>query len=293
VRYRHQVTADNRGRRPEEIATAVSLLARQAVAAARDQGLTVVGAVVAVPGLLDQSGTLRAPSFRWRDVPAGALLDQDLHELRLPTEVENEANLAALAELWFGAGRPLGDFLHVSGEVGIGGGIILNGRIFRGSHGFAGELGHIQVDPEGPRCACGARGCLELVAGREAMLCAVGLEPLATWSDLDERISALIALLEAGDPGALEVVRRAGDALGRALTCVVKALDPGAIVLGGIFSRLAAWIAQPTEAALRAGALYGQVPAVAISPLGGDAVVLGAAGQVIEGVYADPAVLLR
>ncbi|WP_207914048.1 ROK family transcriptional regulator [Micromonospora sp. KC213] len=293
VRYRHLVTADNRNRRPEEIAAALSLLAGKAIGSAQEQGLTVAGAVVAVPGLLDRSGMLRAPSFRWRDVPAATLLDRVLRELRLPTKLENEANLAALGELWFGAGRPLGDFLHVSGEIGIGAGIILNGRIFRGFHGFAGELGHIQVDPDGPQCACGACGCLELVAGREAMLRAVGLEPLTAWSGLDEQISALIELLEAGDRGAMEVVRRAGDALGRALTCIVKGLDPGAIVLGGTFSRLAAWILQPTEAALRAGALYEQTPTVVISPLGGDAVMLGAAGQVIEDIYADPAVLLR
>lgn len=293
VRHRDLVTTDNRNRRPEEIAAALSVLAEQAVVAAQEQGLTVAGAVVAVPGLVDRTGMLRAPSFRWRDVPTTALIGRRLRELRLPTKVENEANLAALGEMWLGAGRPLSDFVHVSGEIGIGAGIVLNGRIFRGFHGFAGELGHIQVDPDGPQCACGARGCLELIAGREAMLCAVGLKPLAAWSGLDDRMSALIKLLEAGDCGAISVVQRAGDALGRALTCIVKGLDPGAIVLGGIFSRLAPWILEPTEAALRAGALYEQTPTVVISPLGGDAVVLGAAGQVIEDIYADPAVLLR
>ncbi|WP_257585107.1 MULTISPECIES: ROK family transcriptional regulator [unclassified Streptomyces] len=294
VRYRLLVAADNRNRKPGEIAAALARLARQAVDSANEQGLPVIGANVALPGLVDRAGMLRAPNFAWRDVPAADFTDLGLSGLKLPTGAENEANLAALGELWFGAGHAaLGDFVHVSGEIGIGAGVVLDGRVFQGAHGYAGELGHLQVDPAGEPCACGARGCLERVAGRDAILRAAGLGDSAAAVGPLEPLSALTTLLDAGDRDATEAVRRAGDALGRALTAVVKVLDPDSIVLGGIFSALAAWTTPSVEAALRAGGLYGQVPTVAVSSLGKNAAVLGAAGQVVEHVYADPALLLR
>ena len=175
IRYRHLVAADNRGRSPEEIVSALSRFTRLAIASAAEQGLTVAGAVVAVPGVLDRSHVLRAPNLGWSGVPVAELLRDGLPGLRLSVEADNEANLAALGELWFGAGRSLGDFLHVSGEIGIGAGIIVAGQVFRGAHGFAGELGHMVVLPDGPPCACGGRGCLEQIAGQEAILRAAGL----------------------------------------------------------------------------------------------------------------------
>lgn len=297
VRYRLVAAADNRNREPGEIAAALARLARQAADSAGEQGLPVIGATIALPGLVDRAGMLRAPNFPWRDVPAASFTDLGLSGLKLPTGAENEANLAALGELWFGAGRAaLGDFVHVSGEIGIGAGVVINGRVFQGAHGYAGELGHLQVDPAGEPCACGARGCLERIAGRDAILRAAGLgDSLAVGAAAGplEPLSALTALLDVGDKAATEAVRRAGDALGRALTAVVKMLDPDTIVLGGIFSALAPWTTPSVEEALHAGGLYGQVPAVVVSSLGENAAVLGAAGQVIEHVYADPALLLR
>jgi predicted NBD/HSP70 family sugar kinase len=297
VRYRYLAAADNRNREPAEIAAALARLARQAVDSAGEQGLRVIGSTIALPGLVDRAGMLRAPNFPWHDVSSAGFADLGLSGLVLPTGVENEANLAALGELWFGAGRAaLGDFVYVSGETGIGAGVVLNGRVFQGAHGFAGELGHLQVDPDGEPCACGARGCLERVAGRDAILRAAGkgdsLLASAAAGPL-EQLSALTALLHAGDATATEAVRRAGDALGRALTAMVKVLDPDTIVLGGMFSELAPWTTSSVEAALRAGGFCGQVPDVVVSSLGENAAVLGAAGQVIEHIYADPALLLR
>ncbi|MBD0841733.1 ROK family transcriptional regulator [Streptomyces sp. TRM68416] len=297
VRYRLLVAADNRNRDPAEIAVALARLAGQAVDSAAEQGLPVIGATVALPGLIDRSGMFRAPNFPWDDVPAEAFTDLGLSGLKLPTRAENEANLAALGELWFGAGRAdLGDFVHVSGEIGIGAGVVLDGRVFQGAHGYAGELGHLQVDPDGESCPCGARGCLERIAGRDAVLHAAGLGDMLAEHALTgpmEPLSALTALLDSGDPAATEAVRRAGDALGRALSDVVKVIDPDTIVLGGIFSTIAPWILRSVEEALRAGGLYGQVPTVVVSSLGEHAAVLGAAGQIIEHLYADPALLLR
>ncbi|PGH52017.1 ROK family transcriptional regulator [Streptomyces sp. Ru87] len=295
IRYRHLVTADNRARSPEDTAAGLSRLAHQAVDAAAEQGLSVTGAVVAIPGVLAGERVVHAPNLGWHDVPAAALLRDVLPPLLLPVGHDNEANLAALGELWFGAGRPLGDFLHVSGEIGIGAGLIVGGQVFRGAHGFAGELGHMAVAPDGPECTCGGRGCLERVAGQEAILRAAGLTGVTAGSSAGPResISALVRLLRSGDAQAREAVAVAGRDLGTALAATVKVLDPDTVVLGGIFSPLAPWIRTPVEAALENGALYGAVPPVVVSPLAGEAAVLGAAGLVIERIHADPARLLR
>ncbi|HEY9521721.1 MAG TPA: ROK family transcriptional regulator, partial [Thermopolyspora sp.] len=205
VRYRRLVTADNRGCSPEVIVSALRRLSERAIASAAEQGLTVVGSAVAVPGVLDRTHVRRAPNLGWSDVPIAELLQAGLPELRLPVDQDNEANLAALGELWFGAGPSLGDFLHVSGEIGIGAGVIVGGQVFRGAHGFAGELGHMMVVPDGPPCACGGRGCLERIAGQEAILRAAGLTDVIAGSAAGpkESVSALIDLLESGAPAAL------------------------------------------------------------------------------------------
>ncbi|QFG26531.1 ROK family transcriptional regulator [Actinomadura sp. WMMB 499] len=283
VRYRHVVTGDNRGREPAAVLAALAGLADEAVAAAAGQGLTAAGAAVALPGLLDRgNGVVRhAPNLGWTDVPvAGALAG-------LPAEYDNEANLAALGELWFGGGTRLGDFVHVSGEIGIGAGIVVDGRVFRGAHGFAGELGHLVADPSGPTCPCGGRGCLEQIAGRDALLRAAAIPAGGAPEDLAARLAA-------GDAQAVAAAGRAGRALGGALASVVNLLDPDTIVLGGVYPPLAPWIVPPLRAALAAGpgSLRRAVPPVEVSALADGAAVLGAAGLVIERLLADPAPLL-
>ncbi|XRQ14577.1 ROK family transcriptional regulator [Actinomadura welshii] len=295
VRYRHVVGADNRGREPAAVLAALSALAAEAVSAVAGQGLAVAGAAVALPGLLDrEDGVVRnAPNLGWTDVPVTGAPGPELAlDLVLPTEYDNEANLAALGELWFGGGAGLGDFVHVSGEIGIGAGIVVGGRVFRGAHGFAGELGHLVAEPDGPPCSCGGRGCLEQIAGLEAVLRAAGLP--VTGAGAEDPVRALVGRLEAGDPAARDAVDRAGRALGGALASVVNLIDPDTVVLGGVFSPLADWIRPPIEAVLAggSGSLRRGAPPVEVSGLAEGAAVLGAAGHVIERVLARPALLL-
>jgi predicted NBD/HSP70 family sugar kinase len=190
--------------------------------------------------------------------------------------------------------------VHVSGEVGIGAGIVVSGQVFRGAHGFAGELGHLVVEPGGPPCTCGGRGCLEQVAGQEALLRAAGITergtPVSTTvaAEPDGPMAALLAALETGDDRATAAAGRAGHALGSALSAAVNLLDPDTIVLGGMFSPLAPWVRPAVEEALTAATsvIRGRTPAVEVSRLAGDAAVQGAAGLVIQRVIADPARLL-
>ncbi|WP_067185710.1 ROK family transcriptional regulator [Microtetraspora niveoalba] len=284
VRLRRTQPVDNRMAQPGDVIANLQDLALSAVDEAVDIGLRVVGGVLAVPGTVDlATGTVRrAPNLGWRDVTP-----LPLPRLPFPVRVDNEANLAALGELWFGAGHR--DFLHVSGEIGVGAGLIVGGEPFRGFHGFAGELGHVVVSPGGPPCRCGGQGCLERYAGQDALLAAAaGIEAGAG-------IAGLLARLDAGDQDALAACERAGWALGVALSSAVNLVDPGTIVLGGIYAPLFPWIGGVVTETLaaRLGEMREVVPSVEVSRLGAEAATLGAAGQVIQRIIADPAGLLN
>ncbi|MBD9727373.1 ROK family transcriptional regulator [Streptomyces caniscabiei] len=278
VRARAERHGPNRGRAPEPVIEELTQLVRQVVAEAEGEGLWPAGLAVAVPGLVasDTRTVVRAPNLDWHDTDVGALLPDDL-----PVTVDNEANFGGLAELWLGDGTP-SDFLHVSAEIGIGGAVVVDGRLLRGTRGFAGELGHVPVRPEGPDCACGGRGCLEQYAGEEAVLRAAGLEPG------EHRVEFLAERAAAGDKHVHRALRGAGTALGVALTGAVNLLDPRTVVLGGALAALAPWLLPSLEREL-ARRTAGPACSVTVSRLGSDGPLLGAAHSVVRGVLDDPA----
>ncbi len=261
VRARHRRGGDHREAEPAEVLGLLRDVTAEAMADVHDEGLWCAGAGLAVPGLVDpETGALFvAPNLHWLDVDLTA--PQSLLGLppSLPVTVDNEANLAALAELRHGVGRQHSSFVYVSGGVGIGAGVVIGGRVVRGAHGFAGELGHVGIDPSGSRCACGERGCLETVVG------------------VGRRASA---------------VRRA-DALAAALRDVVNLIDPEAVVLGGAFSpggdELASAVADRLHASTL-GARWRPCP-VMTSSLGPDAALLGATTTALDAVVADPTIV--
>ncbi|MEU9465696.1 ROK family transcriptional regulator [Streptomyces avermitilis] len=268
----------NRGRQPEAVIGELTRLVRQVVAEAEQQGLWPAGLAVAVPGLVarDARTVVRAPNLDWHDTDLGALLPDEL-----PLTVDNEANFGGLAELWLGDGTPR-DFLHVSAEIGIGGAVVVDGRLLRGTRGFAGELGHVPVHPDGPECACGGRGCLEQYAGEEAVLRAAGLEPG------QDRVGLLAERAAQGDEDVRGALRDAGTALGIALTGAVNLLDPETVVLGGALAGLAPWLLPSLEREL-ARRTAGPACAVSVSRLGSEGPLLGAAHAVVRAVLDDPA----
>jgi predicted NBD/HSP70 family sugar kinase len=292
---RHRVleAADNRGREPSEVLDRLCVLAKAALDDLAAQGVTPVGITVALPGLVDAaSGTLLvAPNLHWEDIP---VVDELAERLGgdLPLAADNEANLAAVAELREGAGRGLHEFVHVSGEVGIGAGVILGGELFRGAHGFGGEFGHMTVEAEGLPCACGSRGCLETRAGLEALLEAAGESP-APGATAAESVAGLAARADAGERAALDALDTAGRWLGVALGSAANLLDPQAFVLGGFLAQLSPHLRPAAEAELRARVLGARrgLPDVLSSPLGPEAASRGAAVLALRGVLADPGVL--
>ncbi|WP_105969479.1 ROK family transcriptional regulator [Streptomyces geranii] len=277
VRARAVRHGANRGRSPEPVIEELTGLVRKVIADAEHEGLWPAGLAVAVPGLVARDGrtVVRAPNLDWHDTDLGALLPAGF-----PLTVDNEANLGALAELWLGEGTPP-DFLHVSAEIGIGAAVVVDGRLLRGTRGFAGELGHVPVWPEGPQCVCGGRGCLEQYAGEEALLRAAGVEPG------EDRVGLLAERAAQGDPDVRRALDGAGTALGIALTGAVNLLDPETVVLGGALSGLAPWLLPSLEAELDRRTA-GPACTVSVSRLGPEGPLLGAAHSVVRAVLDDP-----
>jgi predicted NBD/HSP70 family sugar kinase len=269
-------------------------MARQAIDAAAQEGLFAAGVAVALPGLVEvKTGTLlRAPNLGW----SGIVIAEELRR-RLgprPVRVENEANLAALAEHWQGAAQGLRSFICVFGEVGVGAGIFVDGGLFRGAHGFGGEFGHLTLDPTGETCACGSRGCLETFVGQEAIARRAGVDSAAggrTQSITDE----LVRRASSGDGRTLDSLREAGRLLGIGLASAVNLLDVDAIVLGGCFGPLAPWLEDRIRAVLDERVLSARWSACELraSELGETAAVRGAAALTLSAVIAEPWTMAR
>jgi glucokinase len=205
--------------------------------AAREAGGDLLAAGVGVPGLVDNDGTiLRFPNFEgWDGFPLAPALRG---RLSLPIVIENDANAAAVAERVAGAAGAHEDFVFVTLGTGVGGGIILGGRIFRGGHGKAAELGHVKVVPGGHLCGCGARGCVEQYASGSALARAAREavdhgrlpSPGAGESVTPEWLQRLAV---DGHAVAREIYAGAGDSLGLALAAVVNLLDITVFFIGG------------------------------------------------------------
>jgi predicted NBD/HSP70 family sugar kinase len=293
-RYRGLETHDNRQEDVETVLDRLASLASAALAAVQAEGLRPVGATVALPGLIDSgSGTLLvAPNLGWNDVRVVDELQRRLSG-SVPLVADNEANLAALAELWEGTARGLSDVLYLSGEIGVGAGIIVRGELFRGAQGFGGEFGHMTLDPDGKPCACGSRGCLETLAGLEALLEMAGLDPAdaGTTTGSGEPVSELAGRARKGDKQALAALREGGAWLGVGIASAANLLNFQAVVLGGFFAQLATWLAAPIARELETRVLASDwgVPRVLPSTLGPEAAVRGAAALSLRRVLADPA----
>lgn len=332
VRVSHRTEGDNTGRPAGDVLGELAELAREAEAGAVAAGLRPVGAVLAVPGLLDAvvpGRVAHAPNLGWHDVDVPELWHGPLASA---LSLENEANLGALAELW-SQDTAARDFVHVSAEGGIGAALVIDGELFRGARGWAGELGHVPVRPDGPRCACGARGCLEQYAGEAAVLRTSGLAAAAAatvtaaeppqaagtpdtesefesdaapqtvaQAEAEARAAArvrnpvglLVRAARAQEPRVVAALGDAGAALGIALSGAVNLVDPAALVLGGAYAELAPWLLPRMNAELLARVTVRpwQVDALRASDLGRSGPVIGAALLTVRRLLADPTPVL-
>jgi predicted NBD/HSP70 family sugar kinase len=253
---------------------------------------TLIGIGVAVAGVVRRSDgfVVMAPNLGWRDVPLGAPLARAL-EATVPIWIANEADLGALAELRRGAATGSDEVLYLSGEVGVGGGLIVGGRPLTGVAGFGGEVGHFPVNPAGRPCQCGSVGCWETEVGEEALLRLAGHPPGGGWSEVE----AVIEQARAGSALALDAFEEVGRWLGVGLAGLINVLNPRLVVLGGLFGRIQPFVSAALETELDRRTLPESRALVRIVParLGPDAPLLGAAELAFEPLLADPAAWLR
>ncbi|MFC8513055.1 ROK family protein [Streptomyces sp. NPDC057257] len=215
-------------RTTEAVLPHLTELVHQLLAEAEDLGTPVLGLGVAVSGDVDRAeGVVRySPFLDWRDVPFAELAAMTTG---LPVTVENDVRALTVAEQWFGAGVGLSDFAVVTVGTGIGCGLVVHGRVIEGAHGVAGEIGHVTVDPAGPPCHCGNRGCVEAIAGEAAILRRIRE---TTGADVTDTAQA-VELAHRGAAGAREAYARAGEAIGRGIATVANLLGPERVIISG------------------------------------------------------------
>lgn len=285
VRHREVRHADQRKRASDDVFADVGALAATASCVAEGLGLRLAGAALAVPGLVQERTVRHAPNLGWRELMVG------LRVAEQPVQLDNDANLAALGEMFTNpvAGR---SFIYVCGEIGVGGGVVVGGELLRGSRGFSGEIGHMSVHPSGPLCRCGAYGCLEQYAGQEAILRAAGLaDPGAGAGAATDLAAGAIA----GNRKVLAAIDAAGTALGVVLADTVNLIDVDTVILGGIYTRLEPWLRRNIAREIGARVLASDWAPVQIRPsvLADNASVIGAAASVVRSVWDNPAAWLQ
>jgi len=220
------------------------------------EGDSLVGVGVIAPGPLDpfKGIVFYAPNLKWKNVP---LVDELEARLGYPVFAGNDANLAALAEHRYGAGKGLTDLIYITVSTGIGGGVIINNEMLLGSNGQAAEVGHMQIMPEGPLCGCGQRGCVESVAsgtniGRIANeRLRNGVESVLGSHEGEITAKEVVQAAQQGDRLALELLNQAGSYIGLALTNLVHIFNPQRFVFGGGVSNAGDLLFEPIRHALK------------------------------------------
>jgi predicted NBD/HSP70 family sugar kinase len=273
---------------PEEAIRDVVGLARPMLASLpEDSTLAGVGAAVAAITRRSDGFVHLAPNLGWRSVPLGSMLTAELG-LPLPILLANEADLGALAESRRGVGSGVSHLLYISGEAGIGAGIIHDSKPMLGAAGYAGEAGHTLMNPDGLPCSCGATGCWETEAGEAALARRAGLPPTIGGSRL---LDTVLTRADAGDEGALSAIAGVGRWLGLGIGNLINVFNPELVVLGGLYHHLFPYFEGSVSDAARFGALEapGNIVEITRSGLGSDALLIGAAELALAEVIADPA----
>lgn len=264
----------------------------------------VLGMAVGIPGLTDQqTGTvLFAPNLAWENTPVREMLRA---EFDLPLFVDNEANLAALGEYYFGAAAGYDEVLYISAGVGLGGGIVRNGTLFKGASGFAGEFGHMTMDPNGLICNCGNRGCWETQVSQLALFRLVRAAAAAgrptilsqmVGPDLERLSVATIVEAARRDDGvALDALATVGHHLGIGIANLVNALNPNLIVFGGIMSLGWEYLAPAVQDELHSRALRWNESAaeIVLARHGFDACVMGGIAMLYYAIQTQPTAMAQ
>ncbi|MFE7427106.1 MULTISPECIES: ROK family protein [unclassified Streptomyces] len=265
--------ATGRERGPDAVVESILTFAADLRAHGEEHlGESALAAGVAVPGIIDAENGIAvyASNLGWRDVPMRRLLGERLGGV--PVALGHDVRTGGLAEGRIGAGKGTDRFLFLPLGTGIAGAIGIAGTIEAGAHGYAGEIGHIVVRPDGPECGCGQRGCLETLASASAVTrawAAASGDPTADAADCAKAV-------ESGDPAAVEVWRDAVDALAAGLVTAVTLLDPRMLIIGGGLAEAGETLFTPLRAAVEERVTFQKLPHIVPAALGDTAGCLGA-----------------
>lgn len=272
---------------PEETVEDIAKLA-EPLLGSLPTGHVLVGVGVAVAGVVRRADGFvhLAPNLGWRNVPLGTVVSDRLG-VRDSVWMANEADLGALAEYRRGAGAGVGHLLYLAGEAGIGAGIIQEGRPMLGTAGYAGEVGHTRVNPEGRRCRCGGTGCWETEAGEAALSRRAGLSDLVGQRLVEE----VVLKAQVGDERTREALAATGRWLGVGIGNLINILNPDRVVVGGIYHALYPYLEKALEESIGEVAIEapGESATIARGELGVDAALMGAAELALSAVIANPA----
>ena len=247
-------------------------------------GVSVPGAVRADDGYL-----YHAPNLGWRDLPLGEMLRVRFEDLDVPVFIRNDADLAAAAEHTRGSGMGADDFICLWGEGGLGAGFVVAGQSLTGAAGYAGEVGHLMVDPNGELCHCGSRGCWEAQLGEGTLLRRSGRDPLGGV----EAVADLLAAADAGDEKALSALAESGRWLGIGIAGLVNVFNPTRVALGGLYARIYPYIEDAVLTELNARAMPAPRAMVELTTvlLGPFALLFGAAELALAPALQDPTIV--
>ncbi|MGW5276808.1 ROK family protein [Streptomyces sp. NPDC004044] len=265
--------ATGRERGPEAVVESILAFAAELRAHGEEQfGESAAAAGVAVPGIVDAENGIAvyASNLGWRDVPMREKLGERLGGV--PVALGHDVRTGGLAEGRIGAGKGADRFLFVPLGTGIAGAIGIAGSIEAGAHGYAGEIGHIVVRPDGPDCGCGQRGCLETLASASA----VSRAWAAASGDPEADAADCAKAVESGDPAAVRVWQNAVDALAAGLVTALTLLDPRTLIIGGGLAEAGETLFVPLRAAVEERVTFQKLPHIVPAALGDIAGCLGA-----------------
>jgi len=284
---------------PGVVLNSTAQLVRQALARASETNRHILGLGMSLPGLVDVSSgvLLFAPNMRWSDVPVKQWLE---NEFDIPIYVDNKANMAALAESYFGSARGSEYVLYINITAGVGAGIVLNQRIMTGKSGLAGEVGHMTINPDGPECNCGSYGCWETYVSalavfrrvREAILDGEESQLAEVVRDGFERITVplMVEAARKGDRVALDSFEETGYYLGVGLANLINTFNPQKVVLGGYVTQAYEFLLPVIQKTVEERALRWPREAadIVVATYLNDASLMGAVATVYSQILSNP-----
>lgn len=298
VVFERRVALDAQALGAEAVLDAMAELTADVIGECARRGLVLAGATVAIPALVDVAAGVVAfaPNLHWRQTPVVKGLIDRLGPLSFPIRVDNDANLAALGEYAMGSVAGTPDLVYLTGETGVGGGVMVGGRLLRGAEGFSGEFGHIPLGELGYPCGCGRVGCWETTVGLGGLmrLAATHDDPVRDPSlDLEQRLEMISRRARDGDRRTLDALEQIAACLGLGASILVNVFNPRALVLGGYFASLGPYLLDRVVTELRARVVAPDMGGcqVELSRLGFTAASRGGAHVALQAVFDDPTVV--